>query len=69
MRIQSVEQNTNFKAKKVKNTTQRPHYTPEMLRDIDKETVDFYPNFDETLEQPRVLPSRFPNIFYLFYCK
>lgn len=34
----------------------------EMLRDIDKETVDFYPNFDETLEQPCVLPSRFPNL-------
>ena len=34
----------------------------EMLRDIDKETVDFCPNFDETLEQPVVLPSRFPNI-------
>ena len=34
----------------------------EMLRDIDKETVDFCPNFDETLQQPCVLPSRFPNI-------
>lgn len=34
----------------------------EMLRDIDKQTVDFYPNFDETLMQPVVLPSRFPNI-------
>ncbi len=34
----------------------------EMLRDIDKKTVDFYPNFDETLEQPSVLPSRFPNL-------
>ena len=34
----------------------------EMLRDIDKNTVDFYPNFDETLEQPVVLPSRFPNL-------
>lgn len=34
----------------------------EMLRDIDKNTVDFYPNFDETLMQPRVLPSRFPNL-------
>jgi DNA gyrase subunit A len=34
----------------------------EMLRDIDKDTVDFYPNFDETLEQPRVLPSRIPNL-------
>ena len=34
----------------------------EMLRDIDKKTVDFYPNFDETLEQPSVLPARFPNL-------
>ena len=34
----------------------------EMLREIDKNTVDFYPNFDETLQQPCVLPSRFPNI-------
>ena len=30
--------------------------------DLDKETVDFYPNFDETLMQPDVLPSRFPNL-------
>ena len=34
----------------------------EMVRDIDKETVDFYPNFDETLMQPAVMPSRFPNL-------
>lgn len=34
----------------------------EMLRDIDKDTVDFTPNFDETIEQPSVLPSRFPNM-------
>ncbi len=34
----------------------------EMLRDIDKNTVDFYPNFDDTLMQPTVLPSRFPNL-------
>ena len=34
----------------------------EMLRDIEKETVDFYPNFDDTEMQPVVLPSRFPNI-------
>ena len=34
----------------------------EMLRDIDKETVDFSPNFDATLKQPDVLPSRFPNL-------
>ncbi|MDR2634795.1 MAG: DNA gyrase subunit A, partial [Clostridiales bacterium] len=34
----------------------------EMLRDIEKDTVDFYPNFDETEMQPRVLPSRYPNL-------
>jgi len=34
----------------------------EMLREIDKETVDFYPNFDGTLQQPVVLPARFPNL-------
>ncbi len=34
----------------------------EMLRDIDKETIDFYPNFDDTEMQPVVLPSRIPNI-------
>ena len=33
-----------------------------MLRDLDKETVDWYPNFDDTLMQPTVLPSRFPNL-------
>src|SRR5438876_4047396 len=34
----------------------------EMLADIDKETVDFVPNFDESLEEPVVLPSRVPNL-------
>ncbi|MBP1577147.1 MAG: DNA gyrase subunit A, partial [Oscillospiraceae bacterium] len=34
----------------------------EMLKDIDKETVDWDPNFDETRKEPRVLPSRFPNL-------
>ena len=34
----------------------------EMLRDIDKETVDFYPNFDDTRMQPTVLPARYPNL-------
>ena len=34
----------------------------EMLRDINKDTVDFVPNFDESLTEPSVLPSRFPNI-------
>ncbi|MEG0251616.1 MAG: DNA gyrase subunit A [Christensenellaceae bacterium] len=36
--------------------------TMELLRDIDKDTVDFYPNFDETLQQPSVLPARYPNL-------
>ena len=34
----------------------------EMLRDIDKDTVDWDPNFDETRKEPKVLPSRFPNL-------
>ncbi len=36
--------------------------TIEMLRDINKETIDYRPNFDETLKEPIVLPSRFPNL-------
>lgn len=36
--------------------------THEMIRDIEKETVDFSPNFDESLKEPDVLPSRFPNL-------
>ena len=34
----------------------------EMLRDINKDTVDWYPNFDDTLDQPCVLPAHFPNL-------
>jgi DNA gyrase subunit A len=34
----------------------------ELVRDIDKDTVDFYPNFDGSLQQPVTLPSRFPNL-------
>ena len=34
----------------------------EMLRDIEKDTVDWDPNFDESLKEPRVVPSRFPNL-------
>ncbi|MBR2616980.1 MAG: DNA gyrase subunit A [Clostridia bacterium] len=34
----------------------------EMLKEIEKNTVDFYPNFDDTLMQPTVLPARFPNL-------
>lgn len=36
--------------------------TLEMLRDIDKNTVDFVPNFDESAQEPTVLPARFPNL-------
>ncbi len=34
----------------------------EMLRDLDKETVDWQPNYDESLKEPQVLPARFPNL-------
>ena len=34
----------------------------ELLRDLDKETVDFQPNYDESLQEPSVLPARFPNL-------
>ena len=34
----------------------------ELLRDIDKETVDFVPNYDDSMKEPDVLPSRFPNL-------
>ena len=38
------------------------HAAMEMLRDLDKETVDLQPNYDESLSEPAVLPSRFPNL-------
>lgn len=38
------------------------HFALEMLRDINKDTVAFVPNFDESLKEPSVLPSRFPNL-------
>ena len=34
----------------------------EILRDLEKDTVDFQPNYDESLQEPSVLPSRFPNL-------
>jgi len=34
----------------------------ELLRDLEKDTVEFYPNFDDTLTQPTVLPSKYPNL-------
>ena len=54
MRIQSVEQNTNFQAKKVKKTTQRPHYTPEMLRDIDRKLYgnNIFGDFGKAMRSP-----------------
>ncbi len=36
--------------------------TSELLADIEKETVDFQPNYDESLSEPKVLPARFPNL-------
>ena len=42
--------------------TRMARMADEMLRDIDKETVDYLPNFDETRQEPLVLPSRFPNL-------
>ena len=38
------------------------HAAMEMLRDLDKETVDLQPNYDESLSEPAVLPARFPNL-------
>jgi len=38
------------------------HFAEFMLEDLDKETVDFSPNFDDSLEEPTVLPSAFPNL-------
>ena len=40
----------------------------EMLRDLEKDTVDWDPNFDETRKEPRVLPCRFPNLLVNSYC-
>ena len=34
----------------------------ELLRDLNKDTVDWIPNYDESLQEPQVLPSRFPNV-------
>ncbi len=39
-----------------------PRISMEMLRDLEKETVDFVPNFDQTLQEPTVLPARVPNL-------
>jgi len=42
--------------------TRMTRVAEELLKDIDKETVDFVPNFDDTLKEPSVLPSNFPNL-------
>ena len=42
--------------------TKLSHIASELLRDIDKETVDFIPNFDETNSEPVVFPAKFPNL-------
>ncbi|MCL4523970.1 MAG: DNA gyrase subunit A [Acidobacteria bacterium] len=39
-----------------------PRISMELLRDLEKETVDFVPNFDQTLQEPTVLPARVPNL-------
>ncbi len=41
----------------------------DMLRDIEKDTVDWDPNFDESLKEPRVVPSRFPNLLVNGSCR
>src|SRR4051812_35334982 len=38
------------------------HIATEMLQDLDLDTVDFQPNYDERLQEPKVLPSKFPNL-------
>jgi len=38
------------------------HLSMEMLQDLDKQTVDFMPNYDETMTEPKVLPAKFPNL-------
>jgi DNA gyrase subunit A len=38
------------------------HFAMELLEDIEQDTVDFIPNYDETLQEPTVLPGRFPNL-------
>ena len=44
------------------NEARMSRLATELLRDIDKETVDFGPNFDESLQEPLVLPARYPNL-------
>ena len=69
MRVPLVDGHGNFgsvdgdSAAAMRYTEARLHKTAmELLRDLDKETVDFGPNYDESLMEPLVLPARFPNL-------
>lgn len=69
MRTPLVDGHGNFgsvdgdRAAAMRYTEARLHKAAmELLRDLDKETVDFRPNYDESLLEPKVLPSRFPNL-------
>lgn len=69
MRVPLVDGHGNFgsvdgdSAAAMRYTEARVHrMAMELLRDLDKETVDFGPNYDESLSEPLVLPSRFPNL-------
>ncbi len=69
MRVPLVDGHGNFgsvdgdAAAAMRYTEARLHrMSMELLRDLDKETVDFGPNYDESLTEPTVLPSRFPNL-------
>ncbi len=69
MRVPLVDGHGNFgsvdgdRAAAMRYTEARlQRITGELLRDLDKETVDFGPNYDESLQEPLVLPSRYPNL-------
>ncbi len=69
MRVPLIDGHGNFgsidgdNAAAMRYTEARLHRAAmELLRDIDKETVDFGPNYDESLQEPLVLPSRFPHL-------
>ncbi len=69
MRLMLVDGQGNFgsmdgdRAAAMRYTEVRLHRSAEeLLEDIDRETVDFQPNYDETISEPKVLPARFPNL-------
>ncbi|PID48294.1 MAG: DNA gyrase subunit A [Proteobacteria bacterium] len=69
MRVPSVDGQGNFgsvdgdNAAAMRYTEARmTHLAEELLRDIDKDTVDFVPNYDDSMSEPDVLPSRIPNL-------